>query len=155
MVSYLFVKLGVVFEKLKGVSMSKVRATKVTLKDILDGEAVNAVSKEYVTPKKATILSNNAGTLVEAEEGGLFLVTVGDWFRSPFFGRGISQVDNFEQLRTMGFTAIKEALPEILTKKEIKPSEKSSGQEIRSKDNGGIKKADKAMASDNRSQKKD
>jgi hypothetical protein len=142
-------------EKLKGIDMNKVRAIKVTLKDILDGEAVNAVAREWIIPKKATILSNNAGTLVEAEEGGLFLVTVGDWFRSSFFGKGISQVDDFEKLRTMGFTAIKDALPEIFTQKEIKSLEKSSGQEIRGKDNGGAKKADKAVASDNRSQKKD
>jgi hypothetical protein len=144
----------VVFEKLKGVKMS-VQAIKVTIQDILDGTAVNAVARDFIVPKKATILTNNGGTLVESEDGGLYLVSVGNWFRSSFFGKGLPQVEKFEQLRTMGFTAIKEPLPESLTKKEIIPSEKISGQEVRGKDNGGVKKVDKTVASDNRSQKKD
>jgi hypothetical protein len=131
--------------------MNKVLGIKIKLQQVLDSEAVSVSGKEFVVPKKATILSNNSGTLIEAEEGGLYLIPVGDWFRSPFIGKTFKQVDAFNELQDKGLTAIKDKV----VRHENKASEKVNGQEIRRQNNVGIKKADKAMGSDIKSEKKD
>lgn len=140
--------------------MSKVLGIKVKLEQILNSDAPSVSGKEWIVPKKATILSGNSGTLIEAEEGGLYLVPVGDWFRSNFYGRAFPQVDAFNELQDKGFTAIKDRIvrheekkPEV--KQEAKPMVKENGQEIRSKNNVSVKKADKAVASNPEGEKKD
>lgn len=140
--------------------MSKVLGIKVKLEQIFNSEAVAISGKEWIVPKKATILSSNAGTLVESEEGGLYLVPIGDWFRSAYQGKTLPQVGAFNQLQDYGLTAIKDKIvrheekkPEI--KQEVKQAVKANGQEIRGKDNVGVKKADKAVASNPQSEKKD
>lgn len=140
--------------------MSKVLGIKVKLEQIFNSDAPSVSGKEWVVPKKATILSGNSGTLIEAQEGGLYIVPVGDWFRSNFYGRSFPQVDAFNQLQDMGFTAIKDKIvrheekqPEV--KQEAKPMVKENGQEIRSKNNVSVKKTDKTVASNPESEKKD
>ena len=131
--------------------MNKVLGIKVKLQQILDSEAVSVSGKEFVTPKKATILSGNSGTLIEAQEGGLYLIPVGDWFRSPFIGKSFPQVDAFNELQDKGFTAIKDKI----VRHENKVSEKVNGQEVRRQNNVSVKKVDKTMGSDIKSEKKD
>ena len=140
--------------------MSKVLGIKVKLEQIFNSEAVAISGKEWIVPKKATILSSNAGTLVETEEDGLYLVPIGDWFRSAYQGKTLPQVGAFNQLQDYGLTAIKDKIvrheekkPEV--KQEVKQAVKANGQEIRGKDNVGVKKADKAVASNPQSEKKD
>ena len=139
--------------------MSKVLGIKVKLEQIFNSDAPAISGKDWVVPKKATILSGNSGTLIEAEEGGLYLVPVGDWFRSNYYGRSLPQVDAFNQLQDYGMTAIKDKIvrheekkPEV--KQEVKPVVKENGQEIRSKNNVGIKKVDKAVAPNSQGEKK-
>lgn len=140
--------------------MSKlVRGVRVSIDQVINSEAPNAASRDYVTPKKATVLSSNSGTLIEAEEGGLYIVPVGEWFRSIYFGRAIPQVDQFNQLQDYGLTQIKDKLvrneePKLEEKVEVKKSEKSNGQEIPSQNNVSSKKIDKAMASNPKCEKK-
>jgi hypothetical protein len=145
--------------------MTKVKGVKVKLSQIINSEAPNAAHKEWVTPKKVTILAYNSGTLVEAEEGGLFLVPVGDWFRSGNIGKAAPQVDAFNELQDYGLTAIKDKMVrheqkvEAPKKEEVKPEvikipERLNGQEIRSQNNVVPKKINKAMAPDIKSQKK-
>jgi hypothetical protein len=145
--------------------MTKVKGVKVKLSQIINSEAPNAAHKEWVTPKKVTILAYNSGTLVEAEEGGLFLVPVGDWFRSGNIGKAAPQVDAFNELQDYGLTAIKDKMVrheqkvEAPKKEEVKPvvtkiPERLNGQEIRSQNNVVPKKINKAMAPDIKSQKK-
>lgn len=133
--------------------MSKVLGIKVKLDQIMNNDTVSVMGKEFVTPKKATILSSNAGTLIEAEEGGLYLIPVGDWFRSNFIGKPFPQVDAFDKLQDLGLTAIKDKL--VRNDNKQKPAVKKDGQEIRSKDNVSVKKADEAVASNLESEKKD
>lgn len=140
--------------------MSKVLGIKVKLEQIFNSDNPSISGKEWVVPKKATILSGNSGTLIEAEGGGLYLIPVGDWFRSSYYGRSLPQVDAFNQLQDYGMTAIKDKIvrheekkPEV--KQEVKQVVKENGQEIRSKNNVGVKKADKAMASNPEGEKKD
>jgi hypothetical protein len=131
--------------------MNKVLGIKIKLQQVLDSEAISVSGKEFVVPKKATILSNNSGTLIEAEEGGLYLIPVGDWFRSPFIGKTFKQVDAFNELQDKGLTAIKDKI----VRHENKVLEKVNGQEIRRQNNVSVKKADKAVGSDTKSEKKD
>jgi hypothetical protein len=131
--------------------MNKVLGIKIKLQQVLDSDAVSVSGKEFVTPKKATILSGNSGTLIEAQEGGLYIIPVGDWFRSPFIGKSFPQVDAFNELQDKGFTAIKDKI----VRHESKVSEKVNGQEIRGQNNVSIKKANKAVGSDTKSEKKD
>lgn len=153
--------------------MKKIRGVRVKLEQIINSDAPNAASKDWVIPKKATILSNNGGTLIEAEEGGLYLIPVGEWFRSDFYGKIIPQVDSFNQLQDYGLTAIKDKIvrhaekpavvieqPKVEEKKleikpEIKPMVKPNGQAIRSQNNVGIKKINQTMAPNIKSEKKD
>lgn len=148
--------------------MKKLRAIKVNLAQILDSHAPDASVRDFITPKKATILNKNGGTLVEAEEGGYFIVPVGEWFQSSYNGRILPQVDEFNKLQDMGFTAIKDKIvrhaekveekPKVEavkteSKQEIKPVVKSNGQAIRSQNNVGLKKVNQAVASNIKSQK--
>lgn len=136
--------------------MNKVLGIKIKLQQVFDSEAVSVSGKEFVTPKKATILSGNSGTLIEAQEGGLYLIPVGDWFRSVFSGKAFPQVDAFNQLQDYGLTAIKDKIVRHEEKKpEVKQVVKENGQEIRRQNNVGIKKVDKAVASNPQSEKKD
>jgi hypothetical protein len=139
--------------------VNKVLGIKITMQQVFDSEAVAVSGKEFVVPKKATILSNNSGTLIEAEEGGLYIIPVGDWFRSSFYGRAFPQVDGFNELQDKGFTAIKDKIvrheekkPEV--KPELKQAVKENGQEIRRENNVSPKKVDKAVASNSKSEKK-
>jgi hypothetical protein len=148
--------------------LKKVRAIKVNLEQVLDSHAPDASVRDFVTPKKATILNKNGGTLVEAEEGGYFIVPVGEWFQSSYNGKMLPQVDAFNKLQDMGFTAIKDKIvrhaekveekPKVEAKiaevkPEIKPVVKSNGQAIRSQNNVGLKKVNQAVASNIKSQK--
>ena len=144
--------------------MSVVRSMKVTLGQITNSDALNAAARDWVVPKKATILSHSSGTLIEAEDGQLYLVTVGDWFRSPFISKSFPQVDQFNQLQDYGLTEIKDRLvrheekkveEKIQVKVEVKQSEKLDGQAIPSKNNVSVEKVNKAMGSDIKSEKKD
>jgi len=65
--------------------MSKVRAVKVTLEQIIESDVLNAVFSEFVEPKKATLLSGNAGTIIQVENGDYYLSSMGEWFRSPLY----------------------------------------------------------------------
>ena len=140
--------------------MNKVLGIKVKLQQIFDSEAPAVSGKEWVVPKKATILSNNSGIFIEAEEGGLYIVPVGDWFRSSFYGKSLPQMDAFNQLQDYGLTAIKDSIvrheekkPEV--KQETKPVVKENGQEIRGKNNVSVEKANKAVVTNPKSEKKD
>ena len=139
--------------------MSKlVRGIRITLDDVVNSNAADATKKDWVTPVKATILSNNSGTLVELDNKQLYIVLVGDWFRSPFYGKMLPQVSAFNMLQDYGLTAIKDKLVRYPDPKvevvSVKP-EKPSGQEIRIKNNVGIKKVDKAVASNIKGKEKD
>jgi hypothetical protein len=139
--------------------MNKVLGIKVKIEQIYNSDTPSVSGKEWVVPKKATTLSGNSGTLIEAEEGGLYLIPVGDWFRSPFYGRALPQVDAFNQLQDYGMTAIKDKIvrheeKKLEPKQEVKAVEKEHGQEIRGKNNVSVKKADKAMAPNPKSEKK-
>lgn len=133
-----------------------VKGVRITLDQVMNSEAINATSADFVTPKKATILSNNSGTLIEAETGGLYIVSVGNWFRSIFNGKALPQVDQFNKLQDLGLTAIKDKIVrhEEKPKLEEKKVEKLDGQEIRSQDNVSVKKVDKAVGSNIKSEKK-
>lgn len=140
--------------------MEKVKGIKTTLQQVLNSDPINAANTDWIVPKKATILSNNSGTLVEPEEGGLYVVSVGNWFRSSYITKPLPQVQEFNELQDKGLTAIKDKIvrheekrPEV--KQESKQLVKENGQEIRGKNNVGPKKIDKAVASDPESEKKD
>ena len=148
--------------------MNVVRTMKVTLDQVVNSDALNAAARHWVVPKKATILSNSSGTLVEAEDGQLYLATVGDWFRSPFVSKSFPQVDQFNQLQDYGLTEVKDKLVRHSEKKielkveekvkarvEVKKLEKLDGQTIPSKNNVSIEKVNKAVESDTKSEKKD
>jgi hypothetical protein len=122
--------------------MSKVRGIKAKLQDIIDSNPVDSMFSDFVTPKAATILSMNAGTFIEAEEGGTYLVPMGEWFRSSYYHKAMPQVSDFNQLQDLGLTAIKD---KVVRKEE-------RGQEVRSQDNVGVKKADEAVATDSSSE---
>ena len=134
--------------------MSKVHAIKVTLDQVINSEAPNAAIKDFVTPVKATVLAYNAGTLIEAQEGGLYLVSMGAWFRTPYNGKAMSQVDAFDQLQDLGLTVIKDKLVRN-DAPALKEMEKSDGQKVRSQNNVSSKKANKAVASNSKSEEKD
>lgn len=133
-----------------------VKGVRITLDQVMNSEAINATSADFVTPKKATILSNNSGTLIEAETGGLYIVSVGNWFRSAFNGKALPQVDQFNRLQDLGLTAIKDKIVrhEEKPKLEEKKVEKLDGQEIRSQNNVSVKKVDKTVGSNLKSEKK-
>lgn len=134
--------------------MSKVHAIKITLDQVINSEAPNAAIKDFVTPVKATVLAYNAGTLIEAQEGGLYLVSMGTWFRTPYNGKAMSQVDAFDQLQDLGLTVIKDRLVRN-DAPALKETEKSDGQKVRSQNNVSSKKANKAVASNSKSEEKD
>jgi hypothetical protein len=134
-----------------------VKGIKITLDQVINSEAINADSGEYVVPKKATVLSYNSGTLVEVAEGGLYLVTIGNWFRSSYNNKGLPQVSDFNRLQDLGLTVIKDKIVRNEDKvpvKDTKIVEKIHGQEIRSQDNVSVKKVDKAVAPHIKSEKK-
>jgi hypothetical protein len=134
--------------------LSKVQAIKVSLEQVINSDSPNAAIKDFVTPIKATVLSYNAGTLIQAQEGGLYLVSMGTWFRTPYNGKAMTQVDAFDQLQDLGLTVIKDKIvrhEEKTEKKEVS----DNGQAIRSQNNVSPKKANKAVATDIKSEAKD
>ena len=136
--------------------MKEVKGIKTTLKQILDSDSINAASADWVIPERATILSGGYGTLVEAEGGGLYLVSTGNWFRSIYGTKTLPQVLEFNQLQDIGLTEIKDKIVRNEEKKlEIKQVVKKNGQEIRGENNVSPKKVDKAVASNPDSEKKD
>jgi hypothetical protein len=126
-----------------------VKGIKVNIQQILDSDAVDASGRTFIEPVSASILSNNSGTLVEDESGQLYLIPVGEWFRSPHYGKRMPQVRDFNMLQDFGFTLIKDKI--------VRNEEKlvDNGQEVRGKDNVSPKKVNKAVASDIGSKKKD
>lgn len=140
--------------------MKKDMGIKVELDQIVNSDALDASKRAFVTAKKATILTNNQGTLIEAEEGGLYLIPVGLWFRSDLYNKGLPQVDAFNRLQDLGLTAIKDKMVRHQEKQEkkqfsVKTVGNKNGQEVRSQDNVGSEKVDQTMASDIESEKKD
>jgi hypothetical protein len=117
---------------------------KITLENIMNSDAPSVVGAQFVTPAKATVLSSNAGTLVETAEGELFLVPMGEWFRSSYYLRGIPQVGAFNQLQDMGLTEIKDRI--------VRNDEQ---QEIRGENNVSVEKADETVAADSSSSEED
>jgi hypothetical protein len=134
--------------------MKKDKGIKVSIEQIINGDALSASSSFWVTPKKATILASNAGTLVEAEEGGMYLITVGLWFRSDFCNKGLPQVNEFNMLQDLGFTVIKDKI--VRHEEKLEQKEASiNGQAVRSQNNVSSKKANKAMATNIKGEAKD
>lgn len=127
--------------------MKDVRAIRISINDVYNSTPVDASKKEFVTPVKATVLSNKAGTLIQTQDSSYYLVSLGDWFRSAYNNKPMTQVDHFNQLQDYNLTYLKES---IFRHKDTTKNEK---QEVRGKDNVSIKKIDKTMASDNRSKK--
>jgi len=97
--------------------MSKpVRATKVTIDDIVNNNLV-LKSHEYINPKFATILTNNSGTLCrETEDGPLYLVLVGDWFRASLYN--LPQIKEFDQLADYNLTILRKQTVTITPAKD-------------------------------------
>lgn len=134
--------------------MSKVHAIKVSLEQVINSDSPNAAVKDFITPVKATVLSHNAGTLIEALEGGLYLVSMGTWFRTPYNGKPLPQVEAFDQLQDLGLTVIKDKIVRN-NSNTLKEAEKEDGQKIRSQNNVSSKKANKTMAANIKSEEKD
>ena len=134
--------------------MQKDKGIRVSMEQIINSDSLNASNADWITPKKATMLSGNAGTLVEAEEGGMYLIPMGLWFRSDFCNKGLSQVDEFNKLQDLGLTVIKDKI----VRYDEKPEQKEvsdNGQAVRSQNNVSTKKANKAMAANTKSEAKD
>lgn len=123
--------------------MNTVRAMKITLENIMNSDAPSVVGSQFVTPAKATVLSGNAGTLVETAEGELYLVPMGEWFRSAYYLKGMGQVSAFNQLQDLGLTEIKDKIV------------RNDGQEIPSKNNVSVEKIDEAVEANPKRKKKD
>jgi hypothetical protein len=134
--------------------MQKDKGIRVSMEQIINSDSLNASNADWITPKKATMLSGNVGTLVEAEEGGMYLIPMGLWFRSDFCNKGLSQVDEFNKLQDLGLTVIKDKI----VRYDEKPEQKEvsdNGQAVRSQNNVSTKKANKAMATNTKSEAKD
>lgn len=134
--------------------MTKDKGIRVSIDQIINSDSLNASNSDWITPKKATLLSGNAGTLVEAVEGGMYLIPIGLWFRSDFCNKGLSQVDEFNKLQDLGLTLIKDKIVRHEEKTEQKEVS-DNGQKVRSQNNVSSKKANKAVAANSESEKKD
>jgi hypothetical protein len=140
--------------------MKKDMGIKVKLDQIINSDALDASSREWVRAKKATILINNQGTLIEAEDGGLYLIPVGLWFRSEMYNKGLPQVDDFNKLQDLGLTAIKDKIVRHQEKREkkeipVKSVGIKNGQEVRGEDNVSPEKVDQTVAANIEGEKKD
>lgn len=134
--------------------MTKDKGIRVSIDQIINSDSLNASNSDWITPKKATLLSGNAGTLVEAVEGGMYLIPMGLWFRSDSYNKGLSQVDEFNKLQDLGLTVIKDKI--VRHEEKIEQKEVSDdGQAVRSQNNVSPKKANKAVASNSKSEAKD
>jgi hypothetical protein len=134
--------------------MVKDKGIRVSIEQIINSDSLNASNADWITPKKATMLSGNVGTLVEAEEGGMYLIPMGLWFRSDFCNKGLSQVDEFNKLQDLGLTVIKDKI----VRYDEKPEQKEvsdNGQAVRSQNNVSTKKANKTVATNTKSEAKD
>ena len=134
--------------------MVKDKGIRVSIEQIINSDSLNASNADWITPKKATMLSGNVGTLVEAEEGGMYLIPMGLWFRSDFCNKGLSQVDEFNKLQDLGLTVIKDKIVRYEEKQEQKEVS-DNGQAVRSQDNVISKKVNKTMAPNTKSEAKD
>ena len=134
--------------------MVKDKGIRVSIEQIINSDSLNASNSDWVTPKRATILSGNTGTLVEAEEGGMYLIPVGLWFRSDFYNKGLSQVNEFNKLQDLGLTVIRDKIVRYEEKQEQKEVS-DNGQAVRSQDNVISKKVNKTMAPNTKSEAKD
>lgn len=134
--------------------MTKDKGIRVSIDQIINSDSLNASNSDWITPKKATLLSGNAGTLVEAVEGGMYLIPMGLWFRSDSYNKGLSQVDEFNKLQDLGLTVIKDKIVRHEEKTEQKEVS-DDGQAVRSQNNVSPKKANKAVASNSKSEAKD
>ncbi len=134
--------------------MTKDKGIRVSVEQIINSDSLNASNSDWITPKKATLLSGNAGTLVEAEEGGMYLIPMGLWFRSDLYNKGLPQVSEFNKLQDLGLTIIKDKIVRHEEKTEQKEVS-GNGQAIRSQDNVSSKKVNKTMATNIKSEAKD
>jgi hypothetical protein len=134
--------------------MSKVRAVKVTLNQIIESDVLNAVFSEFVEPKKATLLSGNAGTIIQVEDGDYYLSSMGEWFRSPLYGKALPQVDAFDRLQDLNLTIIKDKLIRK-DNESLKNTVVKNEQKLRVKDNVSPEKTVKTVATYIASEKKD
>lgn len=134
--------------------MVKDKGIRVSIEQIINSDSLNASNADWITPKKATMLSGNVGTLVEAEEGGMYLIPMGLWFRSDFCNKGLSQVDEFNKLQDLGLTVIKDKIVRYEEKQEQKEVS-DNGQAVRSQNNVSTKKANKTVATNTKSEAKD
>lgn len=134
--------------------MQKDKGIRVSIEQVINGDSLDASNSFWVTPKKATILASNAGTIVEAEEGGMYIIPMGLWFRSDFCNKSLPQVSEFNMLQDLGFTVIKDKIVRYEEKSEQKEVS-DNGQAVRSQNNVSSKKANKTVAANTKSEAKD
>lgn len=82
-----------------------VRATRTTIENVLNAHSPDSSNTSLVIAKKATVLAFNSGTLIEAEEGGYYIVQQGEWHR--YGDNTLPQVDCFDQLNAVNLTVLK------------------------------------------------
>jgi len=129
---------------------NEVVGIKVSIDQIFNSDSPNVNNKNFIVPKKATILSGNNGTLVQDSNNEYFIVPVGLWFRSKFSSSNLPQVDVFDKLQDLGFTLIKDKI----IRNDSKVVENISGQKIREQNNVSVKKVDKTVGTDIKSEEK-
>lgn len=126
--------------------MDKVIGIKISLDQVINSDAPNASVKDWIIPKKATILSNNYGTLIQVSGGDYFLVPIGLWFRSIFSNKNLPQVEDFNKLQDLGLTLIKDKIVRNDDKPISAVVEESDGQKVRSQNIISSSKINKTMA---------
>lgn len=129
---------------------NEVLAVRISIEEVINSHAANSAFKTRVTPKKATLLSNNSGTLIQDENNVYYVVQVGEWFRSKFNNGRLPQVDDFNKLQDLGLTLIKDRI----IRNEDKVVENISGQKIREQNNVSPPKINKAVGTDIKSKEK-
>ena len=126
--------------------MDRVIGIRVSLNQVINSDAPSASAKDWVIPKKATILSNNYGTLIQADSGDYFLVPVGLWFRSVFSNKNLPQVEDFNKLQDLGLTLIKDKIVRNEDKPISTEVEELDGQKVRSQNIISSSKINKTVA---------
>lgn len=126
--------------------MDRVIGIRVSLNQVINSDAPSASAKDWVIPKKATILSNNYGTLIQVDSGDYFLVPVGLWFRSVFSNKNLPQVEDFNKLQDLGLTLIKDKIVRNEDKPISTEVEESDGQKVRSQNIISSSKINKTVA---------
>lgn len=107
----------------------QVKATPVTIDDLLNNN-LNSARFEYITPTSATVLTNNAGTLVREVDGGkLYLVMVGDWFRYTG-NQNLPQITEFDQLSGYNLTQLKKQVVTFTPSKDEETGIQPESKEV-------------------------